>query len=131
MPVNLEYISVTEFAEKHYLSERTVRNYKIRVCVLPVCQEVAVFAMNNGLTERTVCLKYVHSKESSSRCSSVTTTRRALNMVYEWLDQHKDDLMANWTKMEKSEPFDKINRRRVYLRLPAEAHIQQWGRAPV
>ncbi len=34
--------------------------------------------------------------------------RRALNMVYEWLDQHKDELMANWTKMENSEPFDKI-----------------------
>ena len=23
-------------------------------------------------------------------------------------DQHKDELMANWQKMEKSEPFDKI-----------------------
>ena len=34
--------------------------------------------------------------------------RRALNMVYEWLDQHKDELMANWAKMENSEPFDKI-----------------------
>lgn len=34
--------------------------------------------------------------------------RRALNMVYEWLDQHKDELMANWEKMKKSEPFDKI-----------------------
>ena len=34
--------------------------------------------------------------------------RRALNMVYEWLDQHRDELMANWQKMEKSEPFDKI-----------------------
>ena len=30
--------------------------------------------------------------------------RRALNMVYEWLDQHKDELMANWEKMEKSQP---------------------------
>ena len=34
--------------------------------------------------------------------------RRALNMVYEWLDQHKDELMANWEKMERSQPFDKI-----------------------
>ena len=34
--------------------------------------------------------------------------RRALNLVYEWLDLHKDELMANWVKMENAQPFDKI-----------------------
>ena len=26
--------------------------------------------------------------------------RRVLNMVYEWLDLHKDELMANWERSE-------------------------------
>lgn len=34
--------------------------------------------------------------------------RRALNLVYEWLDLHKDELLRNWEKMEKAEPFDRI-----------------------
>ena len=34
--------------------------------------------------------------------------RRALNMVFEWLDLHRDELMANWHKIENAEPFDKI-----------------------
>ena len=34
--------------------------------------------------------------------------RRALNMVFEWLDLHRDELMANWHKMENAEPLDKI-----------------------
>ena len=29
-------------------------------------------------------------------------------MIYEWLDLHKDELLANWEKMENSQPFDKI-----------------------
>ena len=35
--------------------------------------------------------------------------RRALNLVFEWLDQHKDELMANWERMENGEPLVKIN----------------------
>jgi len=38
----------------------------------------------------------------------ITLPRRALNMIYEWLDLHKDELLANWEKMENSQPFDKI-----------------------
>lgn len=34
--------------------------------------------------------------------------RRALNLVYEWLDLHKDELLRNWEKMKKAEPFDRI-----------------------
>ena len=29
--------------------------------------------------------------------------RRALRMVYEWLDQHQDELLANWERLGKSE----------------------------
>ena len=29
--------------------------------------------------------------------------RRALNLVFEWLDLHKDELMANWQRMENGE----------------------------
>ena len=29
--------------------------------------------------------------------------RRALNFVFEWLDLHKDELMANWQRMENGE----------------------------
>ena len=29
--------------------------------------------------------------------------RRALNLIYEWLDQHKDELIANWKRMENGE----------------------------
>ena len=34
--------------------------------------------------------------------------RRALNLVYEWLDLHKDELLAKWKKMENAQPFNKI-----------------------
>lgn len=27
--------------------------------------------------------------------------RRALNLVYDWLDLHKDELMENWRRMER------------------------------
>ena len=29
--------------------------------------------------------------------------RRVLNLVYEWFDQHKDELKENWLRMEKGE----------------------------
>lgn len=35
--------------------------------------------------------------------------RRALNLVFEWLDQHKDELMANWQRMENGETLATIN----------------------
>lgn len=34
--------------------------------------------------------------------------RRALNMIYEWLDIHKDELMNNWEKITHGELPDKI-----------------------
>jgi len=35
--------------------------------------------------------------------------RRALNMVYEWLDLHKDELLQNWERVEKKEAIVKID----------------------
>ena len=35
--------------------------------------------------------------------------RRALHLVFEWLDQHKDELMLNWKRMENGETLVKIN----------------------
>ena len=29
--------------------------------------------------------------------------RRALNLVFEWLDKHEEELMANWRRMEDGE----------------------------
>ncbi|MDO5322364.1 MAG: DUF4160 domain-containing protein [Bacteroidia bacterium] len=29
--------------------------------------------------------------------------RRVLNLVYEWLDLHKNELMENWKRMENKE----------------------------
>lgn len=34
--------------------------------------------------------------------------RRVVNLVYEWLDLHKDELMANWTRIEKEETLEEI-----------------------
>ena len=34
--------------------------------------------------------------------------RRVLNMVYEWLDLHKEELIANWQRMEKGEMMVEI-----------------------
>ena len=34
--------------------------------------------------------------------------RRALHLVFEWLDQHKDELMANWQRMENGETLATI-----------------------
>ena len=34
--------------------------------------------------------------------------RRVLNMVSEWLDLHKDELMANWERIERSETIIEI-----------------------
>jgi hypothetical protein len=34
--------------------------------------------------------------------------RRVLNMVYEWLDLHYDELLENWQRIENREPLQKI-----------------------
>ena len=34
--------------------------------------------------------------------------RRALNLVYEWLDIHKDDLLENWNRLANFETPQKI-----------------------
>ena len=34
--------------------------------------------------------------------------RRALNLVFEWLDLHRDDLLENWKRGENRERFIKI-----------------------
>ena len=34
--------------------------------------------------------------------------RRAIKMVYEWLDLHKDELMENWKRRSNHEAADKI-----------------------
>ena len=34
--------------------------------------------------------------------------RRALNLIYDWLDLHKDELMENWRRLENCESSLKI-----------------------
>lgn len=34
--------------------------------------------------------------------------RQALRLVFEWLDQHKEELRENWLRMEKGEPVTSI-----------------------
>jgi hypothetical protein len=35
-------------------------------------------------------------------------SRRALKMIYEWLDSHKDELMENWQRGIENKQFHKI-----------------------
>ena len=35
--------------------------------------------------------------------------RRALNLVFEWLDQHQDELMQNWERLGRAELPIKIS----------------------
>ncbi|GHT33271.1 hypothetical protein FACS189434_06980 [Bacteroidia bacterium] len=35
--------------------------------------------------------------------------RRALNLVYEWLDLHRDELLENWNRVEKKEMLHRIS----------------------
>lgn len=37
-----------------------------------------------------------------------TLPRRALNLVYEWLDLHKDELLENWKRIESNQNLQKI-----------------------
>ena len=34
--------------------------------------------------------------------------RRALNLIFEWLDLHKEELLANWEKAKNGDTLDKI-----------------------
>lgn len=34
---------------------------------------------------------------------------RALKMILEWLEQHREELMKNWEKAQKGDPLDKID----------------------
>jgi hypothetical protein len=34
--------------------------------------------------------------------------RRALNMVFEWLDLHRDELMDNWRRIENRKAIERI-----------------------
>ena len=34
--------------------------------------------------------------------------RRALKLVYDWLDLHQEELMENWNRMQRGEDFIKI-----------------------
>lgn len=33
---------------------------------------------------------------------------RALKMILEWLEQHREELMENWEKAQKGDPLDRI-----------------------
>lgn len=37
-----------------------------------------------------------------------TLPRRALNLVYEWLDLHKNELLENWKRIESNQNLQKI-----------------------
>lgn len=37
-----------------------------------------------------------------------TLPRRALNLVYEWLDLHKEELLENWKRIESNQSLQKI-----------------------
>jgi len=37
-----------------------------------------------------------------------TIPRRALKLIFEWLDLHKDDLLENWKLMNQNKPLKKI-----------------------
>jgi hypothetical protein len=34
--------------------------------------------------------------------------RRALNMLFDWLDEHRDELLQNWERARKSEPLQQV-----------------------
>jgi hypothetical protein len=35
--------------------------------------------------------------------------RRALNLVYEWLDLHRDELLEDWSRMQQKQDIKKID----------------------
>jgi hypothetical protein len=37
-----------------------------------------------------------------------TLPRRALNLIFEWLDLHRDELMENWSRIENRQALNNI-----------------------
>ena len=35
--------------------------------------------------------------------------KRALNMIFNWLDEHKEELLKDWELAQKGEPLSKIS----------------------
>lgn len=35
--------------------------------------------------------------------------RKALKLVFDWLDLHKDELITNWNSIQKTGKYNKIN----------------------
>lgn len=35
-------------------------------------------------------------------------SRRALNMLFTWLDEHRDELLENWQRASNNEPLESI-----------------------
>ena len=57
-------------------------------------------------------VKYGEYKATITIIDGIVTgslPRRALNMVYEWLDMHKDELLENWQRGANAESFVKID----------------------
>jgi hypothetical protein len=36
-------------------------------------------------------------------------SRRALNLLFDWLDEHREELLANWERAENHQPLDSIS----------------------
>ena len=49
------------------------------------------------------------SENASTEIVTGSLPRRALNLVFEWLDLHRDELMENWKRGERKESFIKID----------------------
>ncbi len=49
------------------------------------------------------------NKEKSCNFAADSLPRRALRLVYEWLDLHRDELMENWERLSNSEAAKKID----------------------
>lgn len=43
-----------------------------------------------------------------SEIVKVEMPRRALNLIYDWIDFHKDELLINWNLMKERKPLLKI-----------------------
>ncbi len=35
-------------------------------------------------------------------------SRRALNLLFDWLDEHQEELLVNWERAENHQPLNKI-----------------------
>lgn len=65
--------------------------------------------------------------------------RRALNLIWTWLDKHQAELLENWDRARQRQPLNQIeplawgshvftcNSRRIFGRLQAKTDFQQWS----